>query len=62
VPYSSGALGEQAQACPATLALAADKRDVADSCLREADFLTVKLPRVDREIARYAQDLLGIGC
>jgi hypothetical protein len=38
----------------ATLDLPADERAMVDSCLREADFLTHELTRVDREIARYA--------
>ena len=40
-----------------SLKLPADERATVLSCLREADFLTRELARVDRDIARYA-----VGC
>jgi transposase len=48
---------KQGRAWLATLQLPADERAMVESCLREADFLTGEIARIDREIARYA-----LGC
>jgi transposase len=53
----SNTFGKQGRAWLATLKLPADEREMVQSCLREADFLTGELARVDCEIARYA-----LGC
>jgi transposase len=49
--------GKKGRAWLATLELPADERATVNSCLREADFLSAEIARVDREIARYA-----VGC
>jgi hypothetical protein len=54
---ASDTFGKKGRAWLATLDLPADEREMVDSCLREADFLTGEIARVDREIARYA-----LGC
>jgi transposase len=54
---ASDTFGKKGRAWLATLQLPADEREMLDSCLREADFLTAELARLDREIARYA-----LGC
>jgi transposase len=54
---ASDTFGKKGRAWLATLELPADEREMVDSCLREADFLTGEIARVDREIARYA-----LGC
>jgi transposase len=53
----SDTFGTKGRAWLAALELPADEREMVQSCLREADFLTGELARVDREIARYA-----LGC
>jgi len=54
---TSDTFAKQGRAWLATLTLPADERQMVDSCLREADFLTAEIARIDREIARYA-----LGC
>jgi transposase len=54
---ASDTFAKKGRAWLATLQLPADEREMLDSCLREADFLTAELARLDREIARYA-----LGC
>jgi transposase len=54
---ASDTFGKKGRAWLATLELPADEREMVNSCLREADFLTGELARIDGEIARYA-----LGC
>jgi transposase len=54
---ASDTFGKKGRAWLRTLQLPGDEREMLDSCLREADFLTAELARLDREIARYA-----LGC
>jgi transposase len=54
---ASDPFGKKGRAWLAMLQLPIDERDMVDSCLREADFLTGEIARIDGEIARYA-----LGC
>jgi transposase len=54
---ASDTFGKKGRAWLATLELPPDEREMVNSCLREADFLTAELTRVDGDIARYA-----LGC
>jgi transposase len=54
---ASDTFGKKGRAWLATLQLPIDERAMVDSCLREADFLTGEIARIDAEIARYV-----LGC
>jgi transposase len=56
-PPASDTFGKTGRAWLQTLELPSDEREMVDSCLREGDFLTGEIARIDREIARYA-----LGC
>ncbi len=51
---ASDTFGKKGRAWLAELELPADEREMVNSCLREADFLSGEIARVDRQIARYA--------
>jgi transposase len=51
---ASDTFGKKGRAWLATLQLPVDERAMVDSCMREADFLSGEIARIDGEIARYA--------
>ncbi len=51
---TSDTFGKKGRAWLAALELPADEREMVNSCLREADFLSGEIARVDRQIACYA--------
>jgi transposase len=53
---ASDTFGKKGRQWLASLVLPADEREMLDSCLREADFLTAELALIDGQIARYAID------